>query len=181
MSRALPCIAMLFLAVHCSATADDRTEDTAPGAGSSSGASESPSCSPDAAWIAAADRATAHRWLARFERGVGRCPSSNESDELLYIWKENSSGWAEFPAQEDLFLTANLDGGGPGVRRELIGQLFADAKQKLSTDPDLPMEQDRGPTHASGMTLYEFSGGMSVYLVVVRDGRVATVYFFDQV
>ena len=109
-----------------------------------------------------------------------RCPTEHVLEELRYIWEQNGEYWTAFPAQEAGFFRSNVDHDFDGVRPELVGLTFEAARSALVDDADFPMVQDRGPILVDDMTLYEFSGGRSVLLGVVRNDTVTRIYLFDQ-
>ena len=181
MTRALLLLAGLTMANGCATGTEEsaRPSEAAPARDLATAGTAGLHCSSE--WLNEGDQVAGIRMTGLYAQRAGRCPTRTEVEEILHIWKQNEGFWTEFPAQEGLFFDSNVKEGEHGVMPELVGLSFEDAKKALTEDPGFPMSQDRGPMVVDDMTLYEFSGGMSVYLVVVRDARVASIYFFDQV
>jgi hypothetical protein len=137
-------------------------------------------CLAAVAAIPEQDRAAARRLTDAYTKNADRCPDAQGVQELLYIWVQNQEYWMDFPAQEERFFDANVGSTNIGVRPELVGLPVDVARANIIDDAAFPMVQDSGPTVVYDMTMYEFSGGVSVLLVVTREGVVSSVYLFDQ-
>ena len=167
------------LATEVPATTAPATAEPAT-VGSASGGLIDADCSTAVAAVLEQDQATARRLADRYLGRSDRCPSAPVVQELLYIWEQNRDYWTDFPAQEQRFFEANVGINRHGVRPEFIGLSVDGASAKLTEDADFPLVQDSGPTVVDDMTMYEFSGGLSVLLVVTREDVVDSVYLFDQ-
>lgn len=117
--------------------------------------------------------------VASYLRSSGRCPSPEQLEELAYIWEQNRDFWTDFPAQQDSFVKNNTAAEGRVVLDELVGLSVEQASALLSEDATLSMTLDSGATQVGTMSLYEFSGGLTLLLMVERDDVVVRVYTFD--
>ncbi len=116
---------------------------------------EAAACSPEESPLVASYRLTS-----------GACPSTDQREELAYIWEQNREFWTDFPTQQERFVTNNT-GEGSLTRQDLAGLSTDQAAALITGDVTLPMSLDSRPTQVGTMTLYEFSGGFEV----ATDGR----------
>jgi len=107
-----------------------------------------------------------------------RVPASRkEINEVRHIWQASQKFWDQYPGQIDMFFKLNFQEP-HAEERKYIGQTIAEARKGLTGNAEFPYKEGK-KEEFNGIIIYKFEHNQSAIDVWVKDGVVASIYFFD--
>ena len=107
----------------------------------------------------------------------GTPASQQEVEEVRYIWQKSQKIWNQYPGRIERFFEWNFHES--RVEKKYIGKSIEEARKGLTGNPDFPYEETGKPEKFKDLTIYHFECNLVAMDVMVKDGIVVSMYFFD--